>query len=1226
MDILKSFDRISGLSFSLIALGIFGFMATPARAGLNVPYNPDQYTLHLWHFDEPTGTNFFDCATNQTQAPQITLTGIPGPTNAYTVYPNTVPTELALGQQPAAFPGLGYSETNGEYCCCFSPFIVLDTTSGMEITGLTATATAANISDIYTNLSYFISTNTGAFTIEALICPSFNPTAPPANGEIVCGDSGEADRAWQFRIKNTGQLEANININVSGSPTPVHDVFGTIPSTGPDAGQANTWYHVAVTFSGTSPTNGQPANQVTLYWTKLDPTRTNCDSILVTNIGTGLGGFPVVAVGGNERGDPYNTSTTTDGEGFQGKVDEARISDVCRASNQMAFNSTIPDVTPYFTQPLPAATIVGYGQTLTINSDASGTAPLQIQWQENGTNLVGQTNAILVISNVTFAANGTYQCFATNNTATYGVQGTNSTVDVVTVGAAPEGLFSTGVDPNGNPLDLTEPGSADLHYALVQSADSKNSGPNAIIWAGTNLPNTYGEGIGSAWIGPENDAGTAQGNYEYQTTFLIDQADPDTMVVSGNVKAGGAAAFATCEIFVNGQETNITLASNPAENPVNFTLTNGFQAGTNVIDFEYDGAIASAMGLEVGISSAIGNALTNAPIITNQPTSLTNTYDSPAMFSVVALGEPPLVYQWYQNGVPLNPANYPGANSRLLTLSTANGDQPPPGTNSYQVVVSNYVGSATSAIATLTVNAFPVVSGLPLTYTNLFTLYAGASPQFSVSVSQAPPPFAYFWFTNGVLDNADTANILQMTNVQAGTFSNYCIVTNIYGAGTSVVWNAQVIADSAAPYPQSVLALNPIGYWRLNEPDDNLNDGNPGAVCHDYMGGNDGIYTNVLLGQPGYNPATDPSDTSAYFGDDPTGSGDYGDEDANSIAGINFGSPSGTSVAFTVEAWVNGYAQTYDAGMVTLGWGGGGEQFDLDCGADTAPTSHGFRFLIRDASGNTHGVSSTVEPLFGNWYHLVGVVDEISNQKVTFYINGQSVGTASVASGSGVLSSTYLMSIGARMGSETSNFNFQFEGDMNDVAIFNYALSAPQVENEYIAGGGTNAPYFAPPLPTSGGAAANSTLAIPVTALGSPPLGYWWTNVTTGAGIASGTTNNAGGDVALGYPNVPLNWNGDQLQLTVTNVWGTTNVLFTLTITNGINTNPTNIVFGVTNNQLYLNWPADHTGWQLQAQTNNLSVGIGTNWVNVTGSTGTNQAIIPINLTNGGVFYRLIYP
>jgi hypothetical protein len=53
-----------------------------------------------------------------------------------------------------------------------------------------------------------------------------------------------------------------------------------------------------------------------------------------------------------------------------------------------------------------------------------------------------------------------------------------------------------------------------------------------------------------------------------------------------------------------------------------------------------------------------------------------------------------------------------------------------------------------------------------------------------------------------------------------------------------------------------------------------------------------------------------------------------------------------------------------------------------------------------------------------------------------------------------------------------------------------------------------------------------------------------------------------------------------------------------------------------------LSWPADHTGWRLQMQTNSL----GTNWVTVAGSTNNSQVILPINPTNGGAFFRLVYP
>jgi alpha-L-fucosidase 2 len=60
--------------------------------------------------------------------------------------------------------------------------------------------------------------------------------------------------------------------------------------------------------------------------------------------------------------------------------------------------------------------------------------------------------------------------------------------------------------------------------------------------------------------------------------------------------------------------------------------------------------------------------------------------------------------------------------------------------------------------------------------------------------------------------------------------------------------------------------------------------------------------------------------------------------------------------------------------------------------------------------------------------------------------------------------------------------------------------------------------------------------------------------------------------------------------------------------------------------QIQFSWPSDHTGWRLEAQANPPGAGLGTNWVTVSASTATNQVFIPINTTNGSVFFRLAYP
>ena len=93
---------------------------------------------------------------------------------------------------------------------------------------------------------------------------------------------------------------------------------------------------------------------------------------------------------------------------------------------------------------------------------------------------------------------------------------------------------------------------------------------------------------------------------------------------------------------------------------------------------------------------------------------------------------------------------------------------------------------------------------------------------------------------------------------------------------------------------------------------------------------------------------------------------------------------------------------------------------------------------------------------------------------------------------------------------------------------------------------------------------------------------------------------------------------------------GLTTNLYTVNLTLQPNqTQPylTNSVNGGTN--LVLNWPSDHTGWRLLIQTNNLQNGVSSNtndWATVANSSNTNQVFVPIVITNGSEFYRMVYP
>jgi hypothetical protein len=81
-----------------------------------------------------------------------------------------------------------------------------------------------------------------------------------------------------------------------------------------------------------------------------------------------------------------------------------------------------------------------------------------------------------------------------------------------------------------------------------------------------------------------------------------------------------------------------------------------------------------------------------------------------------------------------------------------------------------------------------------------------------------------------------------------------------------------------------------------------------------------------------------------------------------------------------------------------------------------------------------------------------------------------------------------------------------------------------------------------------------------------------------------------------------------------------------LRLVSSVNTARTNITAVRVGNQLNLSWPADHIGWRLQVETNSVSVGLRSNWVDVAGSTTTNSVTVPISPGIGSAFYRMVYP
>ncbi|HEV2454997.1 MAG TPA: immunoglobulin domain-containing protein, partial [Verrucomicrobiae bacterium] len=325
-----------------------------------------------------------------------------------------------------------------------------------------------------------------------------------------------------------------------------------------------------------------------------------------------------------------------------------------------------------------------------------------------------------------------------------------------------------------------------------------------------------------------------------------------------------------------------------------------------------------------------------------QPTSANINQGTGASFSVLAAGAPPFYYQWYTNGVALvDGGNISGSTNATLSISSA---LPVNASTNFYCVVTNAYGAVTSSPASLGVYTTPqFLTADPVTYTNTMTLFGGSganlgsSPTFSVYAGGLQP-IAYFWLTNGVAVGGATSSTFTFTNCQMTSPTNFtCIASNSIATATNT-WMAQYIPTPTAPYPQAILADNPVGYWRLDETNNDPNQYNYGEICNDFMSGNNGFYTNTALAQPGYwvlaggfNITNDPTETCAQFGpyDSTTGC------DANSI-GTNVDFSAFTNAEFSVSIWANGgyqYSGTepVNGGIVVKGYYGS-EEYGLDCG------------------------------------------------------------------------------------------------------------------------------------------------------------------------------------------------------------------------------------------------------------------------------------------------------
>lgn len=264
------------------------------------------------------------------------------------------------------------------------------------------------------------------------------------------------------------------------------------------------------------------------------------------------------------------------------------------------------------------------------------------------------------------------------------------------------------------------------------------------------------------WLAGVPTAGAATGAAA-QTLPSITAQPANTVVTEGasatfNVTAAGAAPL-SYQWRMNGK---------PILDATNASLT------VTSVEPADEGRYAVLVSNPAGAVSSVEARLLiqGLPGIITEPQSQVVLAGTTATFTVVAGGSAPLRYQWFKDGSSLG-----GQTNTSLAIPNAQDINE----GGYHVVVTNQFGSATSVVATLTINVPPSITQQPQS----LIVNAGDTATFTVMAS-GDGPLRYQWRFNGGNIAGETNDTLTIVNAQGGSAGSYSVrITNSVGNVTS---------------------------------------------------------------------------------------------------------------------------------------------------------------------------------------------------------------------------------------------------------------------------------------------------------------------------------------------------------------------------------------------------------------------------------------------------------
>jgi hypothetical protein len=440
----------------------------------------------------------------------------------------------------------------------------------------------------------------------------------------------------------------------------------------------------------------------------------------------------------------------------------------------------------------PANVTVTAGQPATFSVNATGTAPLNYQWMEGGSNISGATSVTYTVSSTTVGMSG--EAFSVSVSNAYGTE--VSAAATLTVNPA-----ATAPTITTQPVNQTVTAGQNATFTVAASGTA----PLTYQWQmnGGNIANTNSASY------TVTSTTTAQSGTRFDVIVSNSEGSVTSSTVTLTVNAAATAPAITTQpasqSVTAGQNATFTVAaSGTAPLTYQWQLNGSNIANTNAASYTVSNTAVGESGekFDVIVSNAAGSVTSNmatltvtaaavAPTITTQPASQTVTAGQNATFSVAASGTAPLSYQWQLNGT--NIPNAISSSYAVTNTTTAESGE------KFDVVVSNTAGSVTSNMATLTVNPAPVAPSITTQPLNQ-SVVAGQNATFTV-VASGTAPLTYQWQMNGNNIANSNAASYTVTNTTVGESGEKfdVIVSNGQGSITSNMVTLTVTAAVVAP-------------------------------------------------------------------------------------------------------------------------------------------------------------------------------------------------------------------------------------------------------------------------------------------------------------------------------------------------------------------------------------------------------------------------------------------